>query len=236
MKTKGLLMPILLSFFISSVFSPAAGQEKTKEETEKEKELKMLEEIDQQKKAIAEKKRAFDEASKLKEEQIKKIQHEIQRAGTQTEEASKFNEWVRTYRGDGNRYFPAGEPFVFIPGMENFYNQFFIGDAERISWEFSKSIKENSFSNEYIFEVEKSSKNVSMSVNGDCKSGEIRIKIVMPNGKTYSDIVIDEFGNLNWRKTFSITEEENKDKVGKWKFQIDASKATGYFRISVQTS
>ena len=57
----------------------------------------------------------------------------------------------------------------------------------------------------------------------------------MPNGKVYSDIMIDESGNLNWRKSFSVTEEENKEKAGAWKFQIDASKATGFFKISLQT-
>ncbi|NSW94459.1 MAG: hypothetical protein HPY62_07110 [Bacteroidales bacterium] len=234
MKTNGISGILILSIFISSFLQPAAGQEKTKEETEKEKELRMLEEIDQQKKAIAEKKKAFDEASKLSEEQMKKIQHDIQKAGNQAEEMSKVNEWVKMYRGDIGRNFPFGESFVFTPGMNNFYDQFFMGDSERTSWEFTKSIKENTISNEYIFEVEKNVRNVSMAVNGDCKSGEIRIKIVMPNGKTYSDIVIDEFGNLNWRKSFSITEEENRDKLGKWKFQINASKATGFFRISVQ--
>jgi hypothetical protein len=57
----------------------------------------------------------------------------------------------------------------------------------------------------------------------------------MPNGKVYSDIIIDEFGNLNWRKSFPVSPEENEDKAGAWKFQINASKATGFFRISLQT-
>jgi len=48
--------------------------------------------------------------------------------------------------------------------------------------DFSKSIKESSFSRDYLFDVDLSS-NVVMSVNGECKVGEIRIKIVMPNGK-----------------------------------------------------
>jgi hypothetical protein len=74
-----------------------------------------------------------------------------------------------------------------------------------------------------------------MSVNGDCKTGEIRIKIVMPNGKTYSDIVIDEFGNLNWRKSFNISDTENADKAGAWKFEIKSIKATGFFKISLQS-
>jgi hypothetical protein len=57
----------------------------------------------------------------------------------------------------------------------------------------------------------------------------------MPGGKVYSDIVIDESGNLNYRKSFSISETENKDKAGEWKFRIEAEKATGFFRISLQT-
>lgn len=236
MKTKGIVMLIILSLFTLPFSQLLTGQEKIREETEEEKELRMLEEIDQQKKAIAEKKKAFDEASKLSEEQIKRVQRDISRAEEKAEEVEKLNEWVKIHRGDIERNFLVGEPFVLTPGWNNFYSQFFIGDSERTSWEFTKSIKENNFSNEYTFEVEKSAKNVSMSVNGDCKSGEIRIKIIMPSGKTYSDIVIDEFGNLNWRKSFTITEEENQDKAGKWKFQIDTSKATGFFRISVQTS
>ena len=49
------------------------------------------------------------------------------------------------------------------------------------------------------------------------------------------DIVIDEFGNLNWRKSFTISEEENKDKAGEWIYKIEAVKATGFFKISLQT-
>jgi hypothetical protein len=74
-----------------------------------------------------------------------------------------------------------------------------------------------------------------MSINGDCKAGEIRIKILTPQGKTYSDVVIDEFGNLNVRKSFNISDKENQDKTGEWKFVINSDKATGFFRISFQT-
>ena len=74
-----------------------------------------------------------------------------------------------------------------------------------------------------------------MSIVGDCKQGEIRIKIIMPNGKTYSDILIDEFGNLNWRKSFTLSQDKGEDKAGPWKFDIKSSKAIGYFKISLQT-
>jgi hypothetical protein len=206
------------------------AQEKSKEE--KEKELKMAEEINQQKKEI-EKLKAEQEAAMF--EQQKAVDEAMKEAQQQVEAASKYKDLVKVYRGTGDRAFFNGEPFVFTPGVEGFNWYSHSGDNERTTWDFSKSVKENSFSRDYTFDVEKSVNTVVMSVNGDCKAGEIRIKIIMPNGKLYSDILIDEFGNLNWRKSFTISEEENKDKAGAWKFQINASKATGYFKISLQT-
>ena len=75
-----------------------------------------------------------------------------------------------------------------------------------------------------------------MAVFGDCSDGEINIKIVMPDGKVYADIIIDEFGNLNWRKSFNISETENQDKIGAWRYEIKSTEATGYFRISLQAN
>ena len=74
-----------------------------------------------------------------------------------------------------------------------------------------------------------------MSITGDCKGGKIRVKITMPDGEMYSDIVIDEFGSLNWRKSFTISETENQDKTGEWEFEIFSTEATGYFKISLKT-
>jgi ATPase subunit of ABC transporter with duplicated ATPase domains len=231
---------ILIALFLISLGAlsqPAGAQEKSKEE--KEKELRMQEEIDAQKKAFSEQKKAQEEAQKAIQESQKEVDKALKEAQEQVEAASKYKDMVKAYRGTGDRpYFNVepfeGEPFIFSPGMEGLYGFSHSGDNERTTWDFSKSVKENSFSRDYAFDVEPTVKTVVMSINGDCKAGEIRIKIVMPNGKVYSDITIDEFGNLNWRKSFTISEEENKDKAGAWKFQINASKATGYFKISLQ--
>jgi hypothetical protein len=230
-----LIVVSLISFCAFS--GPAVAQEKSKEE--KEKELRMQEEIDSQKKAFSEQKKAQDEAQKEIQESQKELDKALKEAQEQVEAASKYKDMVKVYRGTGDKpYFNVepfdGEPFLFTPGMEGFNWYSHKGDDERTSWDFSKSIKESSFSRDYVFDVDLSS-SVVMVVNGECKEGEIRIKIVMPNGKVYSDILIDEFGNLNWRKSFPVSEEENKDKAGAWKFQINASKATGFFKISLQT-
>lgn len=228
-----LLAVSLISF--CAISGPAMAQEKSKEE--KEKELKMQEEIDAQKKAISEQKKAQYEVQQALQESQKEVDEAMKEA--QKEMAGKYKDMVRVYRGTGDRSrfsvepFP-GEQFMFTPGMEGFNWYSHSGDKERSTLDFSKSVKESSFSRDYVFDVDLSS-TVVMSVNGECKAGEIRIKIVMPNGKVYSDIMIDEFGNLNWRKSFPVTEEENKDKAGAWKFQINASKATGFFKISLQS-
>ncbi len=228
-RTVLILTGIFLVSAISS-FQPAASQEKTKEE--KEKELKMQQEIDQQVKELEKMKKEQADAWSDQKEAVDEAMKEAQK---QMQEASKYKDIMKVYKGTGDRPFFNGEPFVISPGVEPFVWHGFGDDNNRTSWDFSKSIKDGSFSRDYTFDVEPTVNTVVMSVNGDCKSGDIRIKIVMPNGKTYSDILIDEFGNLNWRKSFTISEEENKDKAGAWKFQINASKATGYFKISLQT-
>lgn len=226
-RTVLILTGIFLASAISS-FQPAASQEKTKEE--KQKELQMQEEIDQQKKELEKMKQEQADAWNDQKEAVEEAMKEAQK---QVQEASKYKDIMKVYKGTGDRAFFNGEPFVISPGVDVWHG--FGENDNRTSWDFSKSIKEGSFSRDYTFDVEPTVNTVVMAVNGDCKSGEIRIKIVMPGGKTYSDILIDEFGNLNWRKSFTISEEENKDKAGAWKFQINASKATGYFKISLQT-
>ncbi|MCX6333919.1 MAG: hypothetical protein NT092_06390 [Bacteroidia bacterium] len=234
MKKSSLILAIIFLFSICS-YQRVEAQDKNKEEKEKQ----MQEAIDAQKKALIEQKKAQEEAQNEAQQAIDESNGELQKAfenyKIRIEDPKVRDQLFRVYEDLGkNRSRSSGEPFVFTPGVE-FYGQHFGGNSEGTTWEFSKYVKETSFSRDYTFDVEPTVSTVVMAVNGDCKAGEIRIKIVMPNGKTYSDIVIDEFGNLNWRKSFTISETENKDKAGAWKFEINSSKASGYFKISLQT-
>lgn len=221
-------MSILL---ISFGFYSAIGQDKPKEEQQKEEEL--LRAIGEQKKAL----NAQKEAQKRASEELEKSIQELEKLKDFDFDFNydDYGDNVRIYR-KGRSMMP--EDFrVVVPAAPNvpMIHYFASGGGEGTSWDMSRSVKESSFKKEYEFEVEKTAKSVTLSVNGDCRAGEIRIRILTPNGKTYSDVVIDEFGNLNVRKSFTISEEENQDKVGDWKFIVDSSKATGYFRISFQT-
>jgi hypothetical protein len=234
MKKYSLLLIVFL-ITVGSSFQQMYAQEKTKAELEKEQ--KIQQDIDIQKKAMADQKKAQAEADAAQVDQKILQDNLMNDMQIKVETSGKAGEAMRIYSPRGNRSFQFDEPFGYpAPGAaENFYGHGMGGDTERTTWDFSKSVKENTFSKEYSFDVEKTVNTVVMSVMGDCKTGDIRIKIIMPGGKSYSDIVIDESGNLNWRKSFTISETENQDKAGEWKFRIDSNKATGFFKISLQT-
>ena len=133
------------------------------------------------------------------------------------------------------RHIPAGDldlGYVFYSGPSQGSQS---RGMPRTSWDFSRSVMENSSSKEYAFEVEKDMKNLSLSISGMSKTGEIRIIVIMPGNKTYSEVVIDEYGSLNWKKSFELNAEA-KDKFGVWKFKVTTSKASGNFRISLSAS
>jgi hypothetical protein len=230
MKRSSLIVAILFLISMNS-FQVVVAQEKNKED--KDKELNGL--IEEQKKAMIDQKLVQEEARRVMEKSRIEFEDAI---GNVKDSIFLPVEFQKAFRNPGHSRngwnFNNGEPFVISPGV-GFYGHSLNGDSETTSWDFSKSIKESSFSRDYTFDVEPTANTVVMSINGDCKSGEIRIKIIMPNGKVYSDIMIDESGNLNWRKSFVISETENKEKAGAWKFEINSSKATGYFKISLQT-
>ena len=102
--------------------------------------------------------------------------------------------------------------------------------------EYRKTVKESTFTKELPFEVEEGAHNVSIAVSGACKEGEIRIKILMPGGKTYTEVLLDEYGSVNWKKSFSTNDEKSKERVGEWKFVISSKEATGNFSLSIRSN
>ncbi len=232
MKKAGLFLTVTLLIAGFSSFQQVTAQNKTIEDQEKE--LKIQQAIDQQKKAMVEKQAQEDIIVNLKKSQDEldrtlndiNIQYEIN-----TPDSGDIRSTGRKIR----RSFHFDDPYMSPRNFETFPDVNFYGDNESSTWEFSRSVKDKTFSNDYTFDVEKSTTSVVMSVMGDCKAGDIKIRIVMPGGKTYSDIVLDASGNLNWRKSFTISDSENQDKTGQWKFLITSSKATGFFKISLHT-
>jgi hypothetical protein len=231
MKKVRVLLIALSLLAAGSSYQQVTAQEKSK--TELEKEYKIQQEIILQKKAMADQMKAMEEANEILKKQQADMADSVFNIKIERD-LDKNSDMMRYFNQRSNRSFNFNDPLIISPGVE-FYGHSLGGDSEKTTWDFSKSVKESTFSKEYSFDVEKTVNSVVMSVMGDCKTGDIRIKIIMPSGKSYSDIIIDESGNLNWRKSFTISETENQDKAGEWKYKIDSNKATGFFKISLQT-
>ncbi|HLP74689.1 MAG TPA: hypothetical protein VK155_17415 [Bacteroidales bacterium] len=219
-------------FLVTALFSGMISQAQDKK-TDPQREEELLKAIDEQKKAMYDHQKALEDQQKDLQDQQKDIEMINRERDYNFDFQDNGNMKVFRRRGNGSDNFSIMVPNVPDPPM--IIGNHWFGDNEMTSWEFAKNVKESSFKKEYSFDVEKTAKSVSMSVNGDCKAGEIRVKILNPQGKTYSDVVIDENGNINVRKSFNISDKENQDKTGEWKFIINSDKATGFFRISFQT-
>ena len=249
MRRKNLLLTAL--FLIAAMLVNSANAQGTKL-TDEDKE-RILQEIEFEKKAMNEQRElreALQKANELQRAEMQKL-NELQREATRKAIESQ-REVTRIQREVyGNNYFsdslrsvfremPSIIPTVSTPNFINSSDVFVLGvprsNVETSKWELFKTIKENTFSKDYTFEIDKTTKAAIMSITGNCTAGEIRVKIVMPNGTNYLDMLIDNSGNMNWRKTITITETENQDKIGDWTCEINSSKATGQFRITIQTN
>jgi hypothetical protein len=232
------LLIILGAVLVIMILAAGPVSAQNTNDLNKEQEKELIKAIEDQKKAMIDEKmvreKALEELQKQQEElndKLRDFDADVQ-AGDSASDVDVPTAPPFRWSSRARSYTHAFPPFV--NDMNAFDFHVFESDNESTTWDFSKKINDKSIKSEYTFDVEKTSNTVVMSVMGDCKSGEIRIKIQMPNGKTYSDVVIDEFGNLNWRKSFSISESENQDKAGSWKFIITSKDATGYFKISLQ--
>ncbi len=202
---------ILLSLFMA--FSSATTFGQTKEEEEQKKQETLQIKIQQEKqKELALKER----------ERVKIREDELERAVREAREAYR-HQWT-----------VPDVPMIFSTGsdLEGIY--FMGGSQSSSSLQFSKVVKEGSFTKEFKFEIDEDAKKASINVSGMCDEGEIRIVITMPSGKTYTEVLIDEYGSVNWSKSFSI-DEENGTKTGEWGFKVTAKQATGNFRLSLKS-
>ena len=211
-------MKARMAIFIAAFLIPVnfavqdlKAQTKTKEQEQAE--LKLQQEIDQQKKEMVDMQNALDVQQKV-------LESPVPANNTNGPSNTRYNDLFYG-RPINDQFGTSSQPDRFASG--------------RTSWDFSKSVTDATFSKEYGIDVDKGSKNVAISISGTCKTGEIRVTIFTPGGKPYSEAVIDEFGNLNWRKSFQLT-EENSDKIGEWKFVIISKVATGNFNISLQVN
>jgi len=148
------------------------------------------------------------------------------------------------YMSDKNHFpeikdLPSMEDFPDVETFGDFrrfgpYHGFVFSDSKSgSSWDYSRRLNEETYTNSYTVTADQAAKKINISVSGNCTKGSINITVSSPDGKKLSDIVIDENGNMNWRKSFK--EDENKWTKGSWEFKVTTKNATGNFNISLDS-
>lgn len=214
------------------------AQKKLKTLTEEEQQKLKQAELEAKKKAISEK------------EIQKKIAEIEAEAVLKDRDALKYLEFDRAWKDYEDLSRHAGSlsrtrPMIVIPDEKLFnyslpgpgigdyylYHDISRGGKPGSSWNYSRQVMEATFTNEFTMSAGSES-NVNLSVTGDCAEGSISVQVIMPDGKQLSEVLLDENGSLNWRKSFEAG-QDNGWKNGKWVFRIKAKDATGNFRISM---
>lgn len=194
-----------------------------------------------------------NEEMKLKQAEIeakrKEIQEEVADLEADRAKNLKEYEWVYKEFDDLSRHgrdMYKEMPIVVMPDMPEL-SGFNYDNANNIylytghslkskpgsSWNYSRQVMEATFINELTMSSEDMD-NVNLTVAGDCAEGSMSVTIMMPDGKQLSEVVLNENGSLNWRKSIEAG-EGNSWKNGKWTFRINAKDATGNLRISMNS-
>jgi hypothetical protein len=118
-------------------------------------------------------------------------------------------------------------------GNPSFHGYSYSDSKSGSSWNYSRRLNDATYSTEYTVGTDAATEKVDLAVFGDCDKGSIIITVTSPDGKKMSDIVIDENGNMNWRKSFTTT--DNKWAKGNWTFKVTTKSATGHFNISLDS-
>ena len=237
-----ILVLLMASASVSAqVATPSAADKQKQEELAKQKEAdKKQEELN--------KLRAYELQKKMQEAELEMARHE---SGPEYEQAlhdydairMRAEEMSKDYQMDRMKdmrlkVIPQEKMFMYaVPHLEDFYLYNDMGHASKpgSSWNYTRQVLEATFTNEFTMDAGGDNGSVNLSVSGNCGEGSISVSIIMPDGKQLSEVLIDENGSLNWRK--SLEENEgSKWKNGKWIFKIKAKDATGNFRISMNSN
>lgn len=85
------------------------------------------------------------------------------------------------------------------------------------------------------FVVDKETREVQLSINGEVDSGMIVLEIKRPNGETLKTLVMDDTADIRWDQTLALNEENQAQYTGKWTYKITTENAKGEYRLSIRT-
>ena len=142
-------------------------------------------------------------------EEVRAAQHAQQEAMTRSREAAR-----------------AHSEYVYVTGYGS-------GESNsRLS--LSKDYNGQSIDKQGTFEIDDDIRKLKLSIDGAVNSGSITVSLVLPDGKLYKSLTIDDSANIHWSESLTIKEDETKY-YGTWKYRITTKVADGSYHLSINT-
>ena len=148
-------------------------------------------------------------------EEVRAAQHAEQEAITHSREAARARESAR-----------ARSEYVYVTGYGS-------GESNsRLS--LSKDYNGQSIDKQGTFEIDDDIRKLKLSIDGEVNSGSITVSLVLPDGKPYKSLTIDDSANIHWSESLTIKDSETKY-YGTWKYRITTKVADGSYHMSINT-
>ncbi len=120
----------------------------------------------------------------------------------------------------------AREDYVYVTGY---------GSGEHNSrLMLSKEYNGQSIDKQGTFEVDDNTTRLKLSIEGHVNSGSIKVSLILPDGKPYKSLTMDDSADIHWSESLNIKEGETKY-FGIWKYRITTKVADGSYHMSINT-
>ncbi len=98
----------------------------------------------------------------------------------------------------------------------------------------SKRYNGQSIDKQGTFEIDDEIKKLKLSIEGKVNSGSITVSLILPGGKPYKSLTMDDTADIHWSESLTIKEDETKY-YGTWKYRITTKVADGSYHLSINT-
>ena len=98
----------------------------------------------------------------------------------------------------------------------------------------SKRYNGQSIDKQGTFEIDDEIRKLKLSIEGEVNSGSIKISLILPDGKPYKSLTMDDSADIHWSESLNIKEGETKY-YGTWKYRITTKVADGSYHLSINT-
>ena len=98
----------------------------------------------------------------------------------------------------------------------------------------SKRYNGQSIDKQGTFEIDDEIRKLKLSIEGEVNSGSIKVSLILPDGKSYKSLTMDDSADIHWSESLNIKEGETKY-YGTWKYRITTKVADGSYHLSINT-